>query len=132
MARYVAFGAGRMGRGIAIAFAYAGHSIALVDSRVRDAAAAERLRAEAFAEIRQSLAILADLGARKRARSSASPRACTGSARDAPGARRRERCRRVPETLAAKGDALAASAVTAAPSPSSPRDEQPPSPSSRR
>jgi len=63
MARFVAFGAGRMGRGIAIAFAYAGHSIALVDSRPRDAPAAARLRSEAFAEIRQSLAILAELGA---------------------------------------------------------------------
>ena len=63
MARYAAFGAGRMGRGIAIAFAYAGHPIALVDSRRRDPAAAGRLRAEAFAEIRQSLAILAELGA---------------------------------------------------------------------
>jgi 3-hydroxybutyryl-CoA dehydrogenase len=63
MARYVAYGAGRMGRGIAIAFAYAGHAIALVDSRRRDAAASERLRAEAFAEIRQSLESLAGLGA---------------------------------------------------------------------
>jgi 3-hydroxybutyryl-CoA dehydrogenase len=63
MVRYAAFGAGRMGRGIAIAFAYAGHAIALVDSRRRDKAAAERLRTEAFAEIRQSLAILAELGA---------------------------------------------------------------------
>ncbi|MEO5883238.1 MAG: 3-hydroxyacyl-CoA dehydrogenase NAD-binding domain-containing protein, partial [Caldimonas sp.] len=63
MARYAAFGAGRMGRGIAIAFAYAGHRIALVDSRQRDTAAAARLRAQAFAEIRQSLEILAQLGA---------------------------------------------------------------------
>lgn len=62
MARYVAYGAGRMGRGIAIAFAYAGHPIALVDSRRRDAAAAERLRTEAFGEIRQSLESLSQLG----------------------------------------------------------------------
>ena len=63
MARHVAYGAGRMGRGIAIAFAYAGHPIALVDSRRRDAAATARLRSEAFAEIRQSLESLAQLGA---------------------------------------------------------------------
>ena len=63
MARHVAYGAGRMGRGIAIAFAYAGHAIALVDSRRRDAAATARLRSEAFAEIRQSLESLAQLGA---------------------------------------------------------------------
>ena len=63
MARHVAYGAGRMGRGIAIAFAYAGHSIALVDSRRRDSAAAARLRSEAFTEIRQSLESLAQLGA---------------------------------------------------------------------
>ena len=35
MARFAAVGAGRMGRGIAIAFAYAGHRIALVDLRRR-------------------------------------------------------------------------------------------------
>jgi 3-hydroxybutyryl-CoA dehydrogenase len=61
--RHVAYGAGRMGRGIAIAFAYAGHPIALVDSRRRDAAATAQLRDEAFAEIRQSLESLAQLGA---------------------------------------------------------------------
>ncbi|MFS2054629.1 3-hydroxyacyl-CoA dehydrogenase NAD-binding domain-containing protein, partial [Variovorax sp. CT11-76] len=33
--RFAAVGAGRMGHGIAIAFAYAGHRIALVDLRVR-------------------------------------------------------------------------------------------------
>jgi|KBSMisStaDraftv2_1062788.scaffolds.fasta_scaffold101951_2 3-hydroxybutyryl-CoA dehydrogenase len=63
MARYAAFGAGRMGRGIAIAFAYGGHDIALIDSRRREPAAAARLRDEAFAEIRQSLDSLARLGA---------------------------------------------------------------------
>ena len=61
--RYAAYGAGRMGRGIAIAFAYAGHPIALIDSRQRDPATAARLRDEAFAEIRTSLASLAALGA---------------------------------------------------------------------
>jgi 3-hydroxybutyryl-CoA dehydrogenase len=63
VARFAAAGAGRMGRGIAIAFAWAGHRIALVDLRQRTPEAAARLRDEAFGEIRASLAGLADLGA---------------------------------------------------------------------
>ena len=63
MARFAAAGAGRMGRGIAIAFAWAGHRIALIDLRQRTPEAAERLRAEAYAEIRASLDALAQLGA---------------------------------------------------------------------
>lgn len=58
-----AVGAGRMGRGIAIAFAYAGHRVALVDLRPRTAQAAERLRDEAFQEIRASLQALVRLRA---------------------------------------------------------------------
>jgi 3-hydroxybutyryl-CoA dehydrogenase len=60
--RFAAVGAGRMGRGIAIAFAYAGHRIALVDLRVRSEEAWLKLRAEAQAEIQASLAGLAQLG----------------------------------------------------------------------
>jgi 3-hydroxybutyryl-CoA dehydrogenase len=56
-------GAGRMGRGIAHAFAYAGHEVLLLDVKARGAAEAEALRAQAFAEIRGSLAALADAGA---------------------------------------------------------------------
>jgi 3-hydroxybutyryl-CoA dehydrogenase len=63
VARFAAAGAGRMGRGIAIAFAWAGHRIALVDLRQRTPEAAARLRDEAFGEIRASLAGLTDLGA---------------------------------------------------------------------
>ena len=63
MTRFVAVGAGRMGRGIAIAFAYAGHRIALVDLRPRPREAFEALAAEARAEIRGSLDGLARLGA---------------------------------------------------------------------
>ena len=55
MTRFVAVGAGRMGRGIAIAFAYAGHRIALVDLRMRTPEAWQRLCEEARAEIRASL-----------------------------------------------------------------------------
>jgi 3-hydroxybutyryl-CoA dehydrogenase len=60
--RFAAVGAGRMGRGIAIAFAYAGRRISLVDLRPRDGDAWQRLRNEAKAEIEASLAGLAQLG----------------------------------------------------------------------
>lgn len=63
MARFAAAGAGRMGRGIAIAFAYAGHRIALVDLKPRTQQAWQALRDEARAEIRASLQGLASLGA---------------------------------------------------------------------
>ena len=62
-ARFAAVGAGRMGRGIAISFAYAGHRIALVDLRPRTTQAWEKLRDEAAAEIRGALQGLAKLGA---------------------------------------------------------------------
>lgn len=60
--RFAAVGAGRMGRGIAIAFAYAGHRIALVDLRARSEEAWQKLRGEARAEIESSLSGLAQLG----------------------------------------------------------------------
>src|SRR5258706_7407653 len=59
--RIAAVGAGRMGRGIALAFAYAGHDVALVDLKVRNNW--NELRAEAMAEMQASLALLAELGA---------------------------------------------------------------------
>jgi 3-hydroxybutyryl-CoA dehydrogenase len=63
VARFAAVGAGRMGRGIAIAFAYAGHRIALIDLKPRTQEAWQALRADAHAEIRSSLQGLASLGA---------------------------------------------------------------------
>ena len=51
-----------MGRGIAIAFAYAGHRISLIDLRPRSDEAWQRLKDEATAEIEASLAGLARLG----------------------------------------------------------------------
>jgi len=58
----VALGAGRMGRGIAIAFAYAGHEVTLLDFKAREAGACEKLLAEAKADILASLSGLAALG----------------------------------------------------------------------
>ncbi|MBS0318125.1 MAG: 3-hydroxybutyryl-CoA dehydrogenase [Proteobacteria bacterium] len=63
MARFAAVGPGRMGRGIAVAFAYAGHRIAIVDLRRRAPDAWQRLCDEVRGEIRASLDSLAQLGA---------------------------------------------------------------------
>jgi 3-hydroxybutyryl-CoA dehydrogenase len=57
-----AVGAGRMGRGIAIAFAYAGHEVALIDIKPRALEATAKLETESLAEIGSSLRMLADLG----------------------------------------------------------------------
>jgi 3-hydroxybutyryl-CoA dehydrogenase len=62
-AKYVAVGAGRMGRGIAIAFAYAGHRVAIVDLKPRPPAAFAELQQAVQQEVQGSLAALADLGA---------------------------------------------------------------------
>ncbi|MEJ8810928.1 3-hydroxybutyryl-CoA dehydrogenase [Variovorax ureilyticus] len=62
MPRFAAVGAGRMGRGIAIAFAYAGHRISLIDLRPRSDEAWQKLRAEVQAEISASLSGLSQLG----------------------------------------------------------------------
>jgi 3-hydroxybutyryl-CoA dehydrogenase len=52
-------GAGRMGRGIAVVFAYAGHRVFLVDCKQRSTADFARLREEAIDEIRDTLGALA-------------------------------------------------------------------------
>ena len=54
-------GAGRMGRGIALAFTLAGREVTLVDLKPR--ADFERLKAEAMQEMEASLAMLVELGA---------------------------------------------------------------------
>jgi len=57
-----ALGAGRMGRGIAIAFAFAGHAVALVDFKPRDTAAFDKLARDALADIRTTLDMLSRVG----------------------------------------------------------------------
>ena len=52
-------GAGRMGRGIAVAFAYQGHPVTLVDIKNRSHEAFEDLKADALAEITSHLHVLA-------------------------------------------------------------------------
>jgi 3-hydroxybutyryl-CoA dehydrogenase len=55
-------GAGRMGRGIAVVFAYAGHHVSLVDFKARDAAAFAKLSEDALGEVRNVLRLLAQFG----------------------------------------------------------------------
>ena len=59
----VAAGAGRMGRGIALAFAYAGHEVALLDFKPRPESDYRRLAQEARDELDASLRALVELGA---------------------------------------------------------------------
>jgi 3-hydroxybutyryl-CoA dehydrogenase len=55
-------GAGRMGRGIAVAFAYAGHAVTMIDVKPRSAEQFAALEAEALGEVRKTLASLARCG----------------------------------------------------------------------
>jgi 3-hydroxybutyryl-CoA dehydrogenase len=103
-----AIGAGRMGRGIALAFAIAGYDFALVDLKRRTKDEWTKLESEATAEMGASLDMLAELGAisdpgSAMARIRMAPENAAGSIlRD---------CdivfEAVPETLAAKRDAFA-------------------------
>lgn len=55
-------GAGRMGRGIAVAFAYAGHAVTMIDVKARSAAQFAALEAEALGDIGKTLTSLARFG----------------------------------------------------------------------
>ena len=55
-------GAGRMGRGIAVAFAYAGHAVVMIDVKPRSTDDFAKLEAEAIGEVRKTLASLARFG----------------------------------------------------------------------
>ncbi len=55
-------GAGRMGRGIAVAFAYAGHDVIMIDVKARSVEQFAALEAEALGEIKKTLASLAWFG----------------------------------------------------------------------
>src|ERR1700736_1449251 len=61
--RIAAVGAGRMGRGIALAFAYAGHAIALIDIKPRTPQAVSELQSAVHDEIKRDLAMLNGVGA---------------------------------------------------------------------
>ena len=55
-------GAGRMGRGIAVAFAYAGHRVTLIDVKPRTTEQFSKLAEEAVGEVRKTLASLTRFG----------------------------------------------------------------------
>jgi len=100
-----AVGAGRMGRGIAIAFAMAGYDFTLVDLKPRARESWQKLEAEAKAELAASLAMLAELGAISDARTTMARIRVTQD----PAALRdcEVLFEAVPETLEAKRDAFA-------------------------
>ena len=109
MARFAAVGAGRMGRGIAIAFAYAGHRVSLIDLRRRSAQAWQLLHDEARGEILASLHGLAQLGALLPAQVDAiADRVELVDAERAPAALERAELvfEGVPETMQAKREAF--------------------------
>lgn len=60
--RIACLGAGRMGRGIAAVFAYAGHPVEIVDFKSRSADDFAKLKDEAVDEVRGTLRMLAQLG----------------------------------------------------------------------
>lgn len=60
--RILCLGAGRMGRGIAVCFAYAGHEVAVLDFKPRDPDAFVTLAKSALSEVRTTLMTLAELG----------------------------------------------------------------------
>lgn len=107
--RVAIVGAGRMGRGIAIAFAYGGYEVDLIDFKPRPVADFDRVRAEIEAEFETSLGALVTLGAmsqedhvRIRSRIAVVPESAS-----ADSIRRAELIfEAVPETLEAKRDGL--------------------------
>jgi 3-hydroxybutyryl-CoA dehydrogenase len=58
----VCLGAGRMARGIAVVFAYAGHGVTILDVKARSEAEFAETAAEAIAEVKETLATLAGFG----------------------------------------------------------------------
>jgi 3-hydroxybutyryl-CoA dehydrogenase len=112
-------GAGRMGRGIAVAFAYAGHGVAIVDFKPRDATAFTRLADEALGEVRNTLMSLSRFGLLGAAdvdhimtRVRVVPEADAGSALGGAAVI----FEGVPEVLELKRDALAKASILASPS----------------
>jgi 3-hydroxybutyryl-CoA dehydrogenase len=60
--RIACLGAGRMGRGIAVVFAYAGHPVTIVDFKARPQPDFAKLAGEAVDEVKRTLTSLAKLG----------------------------------------------------------------------
>ena len=108
--RVAAAGAGRMGRGIALAFAWGGHAVDLIDLKPRTAEATAALAAAATDEVAGNLAMLVELDAltgADRARVLARIRFVPDADADAALARADLIFEAVPETLDAKREAFA-------------------------
>lgn len=105
-----AVGAGRMGRGIALAFAAAGYPVTLFDLKPRDGGALAALEADARAEIRADLEFLMRVGAcDENAIDAALARIAFAGREEAPAilASAALLFEGVPETLDAKSECLA-------------------------
>ena len=108
--RVAAAGAGRMGRGIALAFAWGGHAVDLIDLTPRTAEATAALAGAATDEMAGNLAMLVELDAltgADRARVLARIRFVPDADADAALARADLIFEAVPETLGAKREAFA-------------------------
>jgi 3-hydroxybutyryl-CoA dehydrogenase len=113
-------GAGRMGRGIAVVFAYAGYEVALVDFKPRDDAAFKALSDDALGEVAKTLRLLAQFGLfdeavvdRIAARVSVVPQAAAQAALSSSSII----FEGVPEVLDLKREALARASQLAGPAP---------------
>jgi 3-hydroxybutyryl-CoA dehydrogenase len=109
MTDIVALGAGRMGRGIAQVFAYAGHPVTILDFKDRPAAQSTALLDAARDEIAQNLGFLEELGVidgGQRATVMARIQFATMADAAATLSKARFIFEGVPEILAAKADAL--------------------------
>jgi len=118
--RVACLGAGRMGRGIAVVFAYAGHEVTLVDFKARDDAAFEKLADDARGEVRDVLGTLASFGLFDPAAvDTLMQRVSVASERDARAALSSAAVifEGVPEVLDLKREALARCARLAGPTP---------------
>jgi 3-hydroxybutyryl-CoA dehydrogenase len=107
--RFAAVGAGRMGRGIAIAFAYAGRRISLIDLRPRDGDAWQRLRDEPGRRSKPASRAWRSSASSSLRRSRALPRASISSTRPMHPARLAAAelvFEGVPETMEAKREAF--------------------------
>ena len=62
MSKVVAIGAGRMGRGIAQVFAFAGHKVSIIDFKGRTSEQTKYLFKESREEIFQNLTLLCSIG----------------------------------------------------------------------
>jgi 3-hydroxybutyryl-CoA dehydrogenase len=60
--RIACLGAGRMGRGIAVAFAYAGHAVTMIDVKERTTEQFAKLESDALGEVKATLATMTKLG----------------------------------------------------------------------